>query len=120
MIQVLNEGFCNVVPIPESELFTTPHIDFGFSDILVESVIKAISKIEALTDTYETKGIHSGITSDERRLYYDLKGIADGLQYGLTGFTNNLILQAVQKKYEEVKKKEENECCPFCGSVVEE
>lgn len=117
---MLNEGFCNVVPIPESEPLTTPHIDLGFSDILVESVIKAISKIDTLTDAYEAKGVNSGITSEERRLYYDLKGIADGLQYGLTDYTNNLIKQAVQKKYEEVKKKEENECCPFCGSTVEE
>ena len=117
---MLNEGFCNVVPIPESEPLTTPHIDFGYSDALIESVVKAISKIDALTDTYETKGIHSGITSDERRLYYDLKCIVGNLQYGLTSYTNNLITQAVQKKYDEVKKKEENDCCPFCGSVVEE
>lgn len=117
---MLNEGFCNVVPILESEPLTTPHIDFGFSNILVESVIKAISKIEALTETYETKGIHSGITSDERRLYYDLKCIAGNLQFGLTDYTNYIITQAVQKKYDDVKKKEENECCPFCGSVVEE
>lgn len=116
---MLNEGFCNVVPIPESEPLTTPHIDFGYSDALIESVVKAISKIDALTDTYETKGIHSGITDEERRLYYALKGIADGLQYGLTDYINNLILQAVQKKYDDVKKKEENECCPFCGSTVE-
>ena len=117
---MLNEGFCNVVPIPESEPLTTPHIDFGYSDALIESVVKAISKIDALTDTYETKGIHSGITSDERRLYYDLKVIVGNLQYGLTDYTNNMIKQAVQKKYDDVKKKEENECCPFCGSVVEE
>lgn len=117
---MLNEGFCNVVPIPESEPLTTPHIDFGYSDALIESVVKAISKIDALTDTYEAKGVNSGITEDEQRLYYDLKCIADGLQYGLTDYTNNIITQAVQKKYEEVKKKEENECCPFCGSVVEE
>ena len=117
---MLNEGFCNVVPIPESEPLTTPHIDLGFSDILVESVIKAISKIDALTEIYEAEGVHSGITDEERRLYYDLKGIAGNLQFGLTDYTNNIITQAVQKKYEEVKKKEENECCPFCGSVVEE
>lgn len=117
---MLNEGFCNVVPIPESEPLTTPHIDFGFSNILVESVIKAISKIEALTDTYETKGIHSGITDEERRLYYDLKCIAGNLQFGLTDYTNNLIIKSLQKKYEEVKQKEEHDCCPFCGSVVEE
>lgn len=117
---MLNEGFCNVVPIPESEPLTTPHIDFGFSDILVESVIKAISKIDTLTDAYEAKGVNSGITEDEQRLYYDLKGIADGLQYGLTDYTNNLIIKSLQKKYEEVKQKEEHDCCPFCGSTVEE
>ena len=117
---MLNEGFGNMFPITQNEILATPHIDLGFSDILVESVIKAISKIEALTDTYETKGIHSGITSDERHLYYDLKVIVGNLQYGLTDYTNNLIKQAVQKKYDDVKKKEENECCPFCGSVVEE
>ena len=117
---MLNEGFGNMFPITQNEILATPHIDFGYSDALIESIVKAISKIDALTDTYETKGVNSGITSDERRLYYDLKGIADGLQYGLTGFTNNLILQAVQKKYDDVKKKEENECCPFCGSAIEE
>lgn len=117
---MLNEGFGNMFPITQNEILATPHIDLGFSDILVESVIKAISKIDTLTETYETKGIHSGITDEERRLYYDLKVIVGGLQYGLTGFTNNLILQAVQKKYDDVKKKEEKECCPFCGRVVEE
>ena len=117
---MLNEGFCNVVPIPESELLTTPHIDFGYSETLIESVIKAISKLDALTDTYETKGVNSGITEDEQRLYYDLKGIADGLQYGLTDYTNNLIIKSLQKKYEEVKQKEEYDCCSFCCSVVEE
>ena len=117
---MLNEGFGNMFPITQNEILATPHIDFGYSDALIERIVKAISKIDALTDTYETKGVNSGITSDERRLYYDLKGIADGLQYGLTGFTNNLILQAVQKKYDDVKKKEENECCPFCGSAIEE
>lgn len=117
---MLNEGFCNVVPIPESELLTTPHIDFGYSETLIESVIKAISKLDALTDAYEAKDVNSGITSDERHLYYDLKVIVGNLQYGLTDYTNNLIKQAVQKKYDDVKKKEENECCPFCGSVVEE
>lgn len=117
---MLNEGFCNVVPIPESEPLTTPHIDFGYSDALIESVVKAISKIDALTDAYEAKGVNSGITEDEQRLYYDLKGIADGLQYGLTDYTNNLIIKSLQKKYEEVKQKEEHDCCPFCGSVVED
>lgn len=117
---MLNEGFCNVVPIPESEPLTTPHIDFGYSETLIESVIKAISKIDSLTETYETKGIHSGITDEERRLYYDLKVIVGGLQYGLTDYTNNLIIKSLQKKYEEVKQKEEHDCCPFCGSVVEE
>ena len=117
---MLNEGFCNTLLIDESKPPATPHIDFGYSDALIESVVKAISKIDSLTETYETKGIHSGITDEERRLYYDLKVIVGGLQYGLTGFTNNLILQAVQKKYDDVKKKEEKECCPFCGRVVEE
>lgn len=117
---MLNEGFGNMFPITQNEILATPHIDFGYSDALIESVVKAISKIDSLTETYETKGIHSGIASDERRLYYDLKVIVGNLQYGLTDYTNNIITQAVQKKYEEVKKKEENECCPFCGSTVEE
>lgn len=117
---MLNEGFGNMFPITQNEILATPHIDFGYSDALIESVVKAISKIDTLTDAYEAKGVHSGITDEERRLYYDLKGIADGLQYGLTDYTNNIITQAVQKKYEEVKKKEEKECCPFCGSTVEE
>lgn len=117
---MLNEGFCNTLLIDESKPPATPHIDFGFSEILVESVIKAISKIDTLTDAYEAKGVHSGITDEEQRLYYDLKCIAGNLQFGLTDYTNNIITQAVQKKYEEVKKKEENECCPFCGRVVEE
>ena len=117
---MLNEGFCNTLLIDESKPPATPHIDFGYSDALIESVVKAISKIDTLTDTYETKGIHSGITSEERRLQYDLKLIVGGLQYGLTDYTNNNITQAVQKKYDDVKKKEEKECCPFCGRVVEE
>lgn len=105
---MLNEGFGNMFPITQNEILATPHIDLGFSDILVESVIKAISKIDTLTDAYEAKGVHSGITDEERRLYYDLKGIADGLQYGLTDYTYNLILKSLQKKYAEIKKKEEN------------
>lgn len=117
---MLNEGFGNMFPITQNEILATPHIGFGYSETLIESVIKAISKLYALTETYETKGIHSGITSDERCLYYDLKGIADGLQYGLTDYTNNLIIKSLQNKYEEVKQKEEHECCPFCGSTVEE
>lgn len=117
---MLNEGFGNMFPITQNEILATPHIDFGYSDALIESVVKAISKIDALTDAYEAKGVNSGITSDERHLYYDLKVIVGNLQYGLTDYTNNLIKQAVQKKYDDVKKKEENECCPFCGSTVEE
>lgn len=116
---MLNEGFGNMLPITQNEILATPHIDLGFSDILVESVIKAISKIDALTEVYETQGIHSGITDEERHLYYDLKGIADSLQYGLTDYTNNLIIKSLQKKYEEVKQKEEHDCCPFCGNAAE-
>ena len=117
---MLNAGFGNMFPITQNEILATPHIDFGYSDALIESVVKAISKIDTLTDAYEAKGVHSGITDEEQRLYYDLKCIAGNLQFGLTDYTNNIITQAVQKKYEEVKKKEENECCPFCGRVVEE
>ena len=120
MIQVLNEGFGNMFPITQNEILATPHIDFGYSDALIESVVKAISKIDTLTDAYEAKGVNSGITEDEQRLYYDLKGIADGLQFGLTDYTNNLIIKSLQKKYEEVKQKEEHDCCPFCGNAVEE
>lgn len=105
---MLNEGFCSMFPITQNEILATPHIDLGYSDVLIESVIKAISKIDTLTDAYEAKGVHSGITDEERRLYYDLKGIADSLQYGLTDYTNNLILKSLQKKYAEIKKKEEN------------
>lgn len=116
---MLNEGFGVQLPINKSEILI-PYINFCSSEILVESVVKAIHELQKLTLDFEKDGIYSGISEEKRSVYYTLKETLGSLNYGLINYTNTLMLSALNEKYEEVVKKEENECCPFCGSIVKE
>lgn len=116
---MLNDSFGGIFPINHSE-FNPPYINFGCSEELVESVIKAISKMDALTSDFESHGIHNGISEEERKTYYALKEVSGSLQYGLKDFIECITKSVLNEKYERVIKKEEHDCCPFCGSVVEE